>query len=170
MNIFIKYIKQLHWELLVNGLAASRIMAPGLRNIIYRSCGMNNNAWKIRHNCYFESKWVTIGKGSYINARCNFQGAVNIGENTFIAMNVLFMAVTHEMGDSSKRAGKMLFKEITIGNGCWIGGGASVLPGVSIGNGCVIAAGSVVTKDCKPNGLYAGVPAKRIKDLDQTMS
>jgi hypothetical protein len=39
------------------------------------------------------------------------------------------------------------------------------LPGVVIGPGCVIAAGAVVVSDCKPNGLYAGVPARRLRDL-----
>jgi maltose O-acetyltransferase len=31
----------------------------------------------------------------------------------------------------------------------------------------VIAAGAVVTEDCAPDGLYAGVPARRIRDLDE---
>ncbi|WP_408003863.1 LbetaH domain-containing protein [Puerhibacterium puerhi] len=39
------------------------------------------------------------------------------------------------------------------------------MPGVTIGRGCIIAAGSVVTSDCQPDGLYAGVPAARKKDL-----
>jgi maltose O-acetyltransferase len=28
-----------------------------------------------------------------------------------------------------------------------------------------VAAGAVVTRDCEPDGLYAGVPAKRVKEL-----
>jgi maltose O-acetyltransferase len=40
-----------------------------------------------------------------------------------------------------------------------------VLDGVTIGAGCVIAAGAVVTRDCEPDGLYAGVPAVRKRDL-----
>jgi maltose O-acetyltransferase len=40
-----------------------------------------------------------------------------------------------------------------------------LLPGVTVGDGCVIAAGSVVTGDCEPHGVYAGVPAKRVRDL-----
>lgn len=55
--------------------------------------------------------------------------------------------------------------KITVGDGCWIGTNVTILPGVNIRNGCVIGAGSLVTKDCEPNGLYVGVPAKRIKEL-----
>jgi maltose O-acetyltransferase len=40
-----------------------------------------------------------------------------------------------------------------------------IMPGVTVGNGCIIASGALVNKDCAPNGLYAGVPAIRIKDL-----
>lgn len=36
---------------------------------------------------------------------------------------------------------------------------------VSVGAGCVIASGAVVTRDPEPNGLYAGVPAVRKRDL-----
>ena len=56
---------------------------------------------------------------------------------------------------------------VKIGNGCWIGGGAIILPGVSIGDGTVIGAGSVVTKDIPDNVVVAGNPAKIIKEINQ---
>jgi acetyltransferase-like isoleucine patch superfamily enzyme len=40
-----------------------------------------------------------------------------------------------------------------------------VLPGVTVAAGCVTAAGAVVAADTEPDGLYAGVPATRIRDL-----
>ena len=55
---------------------------------------------------------------------------------------------------------------MTIGDGCWLGGNVAVLPGVSIGSGCVIAAGSIVTADCEPDCLYAGIPAQLKRRLD----
>ena len=45
---------------------------------------------------------------------------------------------------------------IKIGNGCWLGGGVIVLPGVTIGDGSVIGAGSVVTKDIPENSPAVG--------------
>ena len=45
---------------------------------------------------------------------------------------------------------------------CWISGDTTILPGVTSGEGCVIASGAVVTTDCEPYGIYAGIPAKRI--------
>lgn len=55
--------------------------------------------------------------------------------------------------------------EVTMGNDVWIGGNATILPGVTIGNNVVVAAGAVVTKDVPDNTLVGGVQAKKIKDL-----
>ena len=38
------------------------------------------------------------------------------------------------------------------------------MSGVTIANGCIIAAGSIVTKDTEPYSIYAGNPAKKVKD------
>jgi maltose O-acetyltransferase len=80
-------------------------------------------------------------------------------------MEVLFCTSTHIMGPATERAGRVHPQPITVGDGCWIGARSVILPGVTIGDGCVIAAGAVVNKDCAANGMYAGVPARRVKDL-----
>ena len=51
-----------------------------------------------------------------------------------------------------------------IGDDVWIGYGAIIMSGVKIANGSIIAAGSVVTHDTEPYSIYAGIPAKKIKD------
>jgi acetyltransferase-like isoleucine patch superfamily enzyme len=56
-------------------------------------------------------------------------------------------------------------KPITVGDGCWIGGSTIILHGVHIGAGSVIAAGSVVIHDVPKNTLFAGVPAKFVRNL-----
>lgn len=48
----------------------------------------------------------------------------------------------------------------------WIGDNVTILPGVTIGNNVVVAAGAVVTKDIPDNTLVGGVPAKKIRDLE----
>jgi acetyltransferase-like isoleucine patch superfamily enzyme len=45
-----------------------------------------------------------------------------------------------------------------------IGTGVTVLPGSIIGEGVAIGANSLVTKECKPWGIYVGSPAKCIKE------
>ncbi len=50
-----------------------------------------------------------------------------------------------------------------LGDGCWIGMRAMIMPGVRIGEGAVVAANSVVTKDVPPYTIVGGSPAKSIR-------
>jgi len=56
---------------------------------------------------------------------------------------------------------------IVIGNNCFLGNNAIVLPGVTIGSGCIIGAGSVVTRNVPDNSVYAGNPARFICRLEE---
>ena len=42
----------------------------------------------------------------------------------------------------------------------------TILPGVTFGNNVVVAAGAVVTKDVLDNCVIGGIPAKKIKDIE----
>ncbi len=55
-------------------------------------------------------------------------------------------------------------EDVVIKDDVWIGANVIILKGVTIGEGSIIAAGSVVTKDVEPYSIYAGVPAKKIKN------
>lgn len=53
--------------------------------------------------------------------------------------------------------------EVIIGNDVWIGRDVTIMNGVTLGDGCVIGMKALVTHDCKPFGIYGGVPAKLIR-------
>lgn len=108
---------------------------------------------------------IHIGDNTFINYDVWIEDNVTIGKNCNIAYKVTFCTSNHEIGDSSRRAGNSTIGEILIGDGTWIGANSIILPGVTIGKGCIIGAGSVVTKDCESNKLYAGNPAKIIREL-----
>ena len=57
-----------------------------------------------------------------------------------------------------------MWKPTVMGNNVLIGTNATILP-VRIVDGVVIGAGSVVTKDITKPGIYAGNPARKIRDL-----
>ena len=42
----------------------------------------------------------------------------------------------------------------------------TILPGVTVGNNVVIATGAVVTKDVPDNCVIGGVPAKKIRNIE----
>lgn len=165
-NVLLKLMR----TVLVNGVGASFLTPNKLRSRILKFGGISIESPRntaIFWDCRFDGFAVSIGKNTFINTGCFFQSdaPIRIGCNCDVGMQVMFSSPSHEMGDSTKRAGKTTAKPITVENGCWIGARAVILQGVTIGQGCIIAAGAVVVKDCQPNGLYAGVPARRIKDL-----
>ena len=86
--------------------------------------------------------------------------------NVIIVPHTLIATVGHPLSPAKRRAHSAIAKPIRIGNDVWIGGNVTILPGLTIGNNVVIAAGAVVTKDVQDNSLVAGVPAKKVRDLE----
>jgi galactoside O-acetyltransferase len=58
---------------------------------------------------------------------------------------------------------------VTLRKFAQVGAGSTILPGVEIGEGSAVGAHSLVTKSCEPWGIYAGVPAKRIKERSRKL-
>lgn len=110
---------------------------------------------------------ISVGAGSFINNQAYFDaGPIRLGTNVTVGPRAMFVTGNHEIGSSTQRAADGAHRAITVGDGAWIGAGAIVLPGITIGSGCIIGAGAVVTTDCLPDSVYAGVPARKLRDLD----
>lgn len=107
------------------------------------------------------------GENGFINYNCTIldTAPVTLGKNILIGPNVQLYAPMHPIDYRERATGVEHGEPITIGDDCWIGGGAIICPGVTIGNRCIIAAGAVVTKDIPADSMAAGVPAKVIRNL-----
>jgi len=155
-------------EWVLSSLVGSRLINRNARAVVLRALGVPvGPRATIAAGVTWQSRRVSIGHHVFVNADCFFDGpgAITIGDETVIGMRTVLVTSTHDLAGPDRRASLPRSEPVTIGRGCWIGAAAVVLPGVTIGDGCVIAAGAVVTRDCLPDGLYAGVPARRIRDL-----
>ncbi len=108
-------------------------------------------------------KDVTIGSNCKIQSHTFICELVTIGNECFIGHGVMFINDLFS-GGGPARGNKELWRSTKIGNNVSIGSNATILP-VNICNKVVIGAGAVVTKDISKPGVYAGNPAKKIKDL-----
>lgn len=109
------------------------------------------------------TKGVSIGDNTRISSHSFLCELVSVGKNCFIAHGVMF---TNDLFKNGKLAGSIEnWSPTIIGDNVLIGSNATILP-VNIVSGCVIGAGSVVSRDCKIKGIYAGNPAKLIRELD----
>lgn len=112
---------------------------------------------------------IFLGEKFYANHNCIILDAaeVRIGNRVMLGPNVHIYTTTHPTDPIERATGKELCAPVTLGDDCWIGGGAIILPGVTIGKGSVIGAGSVVTKNI-PDGVVAvGNPCRVIKSITQ---
>lgn len=156
---------------LANSIAASAMLSPKCRWLILRLAGVRIGHARIEHGGTYSGDLskLRIGDGVYLNTGVSLHptGGLTIGRNVSCGPRVVIMTGTHEIGSSNKRASEpTILSSVVIGDGAWLGAGVLVNPGTTIGPGCVIAPGAVVTRDCEPDGLYAGIPAKRIRELD----
>lgn len=99
--------------------------------------------------------------------------AATLGPGTRIGDNVLVnTAATVEHGcaigsHSHVASGAVICGDCRIGDSVHVGAGAVLIQGITVGDGAVIAAGAVVTRNVEPLTLVAGVPARRIRKLDE---
>lgn len=107
---------------------------------------------------------VKIGKNVTIMNNVLFMaaGGITIDDNALVAANAQLISNNHDVHDHSI----ITCKPVHLKRNCWIGAGATILPGVTVGENAIVAAAAVVTKDVPDNTMVAGVPARVIKTIE----
>ncbi|MGT2665907.1 sugar O-acetyltransferase [Streptococcus rifensis] len=111
---------------------------------------------------------IHVGENFYANFNCTFLDVceIRIGDNALLGPNVQLLTPLHPLEAGPRISGLEYGAPITIGDNVWIGGGATVLPGVTLGDNVVVGAGAVVTKSFGDNVVIAGNPARVIKSIE----
>lgn len=110
---------------------------------------------------------IRIGDNVVVNFNCTVldEARVTIGNRVLIGPNVSIYTACHPIDAAERSTFDEWAEPVTIGDDVWIGGSATILPGVTIGERSIVGAGSVVTKDVPSDVAVAGNPAKIIKKL-----
>jgi acetyltransferase-like isoleucine patch superfamily enzyme len=114
---------------------------------------------------------LEVGANSYIGMNCiinGFAAKVIIGANVSIAQNVNIMA---DSGPNASLRMQKLFPiekgPVKIGNHCWIGASAIIMPNVTLGNYCIVAANSFVNTSHPAFSIIGGNPARLIRSFTE---
>lgn len=112
---------------------------------------------------------VKVGDNTVINHSGVFldTNEINIGKYALIGPKSGLYGAIHPFDVEARNEGIEKAKTINIGDGAWLGGKVTVVPGVSIGKHSVIGAGSVVTKDIPDDVVAVGNPCRVIRKITE---
>jgi acetyltransferase-like isoleucine patch superfamily enzyme len=117
---------------------------------------------------YYKNKMI-IGDHTWIGQCCflHSAGGIEIGRAVGIGPMVKIISSQHRPSESGIDIPVIFspieFKKVILRDGCDIGVGSVILPGVSIGEGAIVGAGSVVAQDVPDYEIWAGIPATFIR-------
>lgn len=148
---------------------------PGKRGLAIRYCFLKTIATSCGENIaimpdvyLLNASKLKIGSNVSIHPMCYIEcdGQVEIGNDVSIAHGTSILSSTHTYTDKDTpiKYQRGVDKKVTIQDNVWIGAKSTILPGVDVSSGCVVGANCVLTKSTEPDGVYVGVPARRIKD------
>ena len=142
---------------------------------------LNGTTPQMGNNCFLAETAVVIGDVTMGDDCSIWYGTVLRGDVNSITIgnkvNIQDGAVIHTLykrsktiiGDNVSVGHNAVIHGAIIENNCLIGMGAIVLDNAVVESGAIVAAGALVTSGMHVEGgyIYAGVPAKKIKAVDE---
>ena len=149
--------KKLHGKAIAGSKLDAMTKVEAGSQVVYSSMGKYSY-------CGYDCKIISCDIGAY----CSIADGVIIGgarhPMEWASMSPMFYAGKDSIKKKFAEFERPSVKKTKIGNDVWIGDRAMIKAGVTIGNGAVIGMGSIVTKDVGRYEIWAGNPAKKIRD------
>lgn len=156
----------------LKGCGENVIIEDGVRIFHPERVIIGNNVY-IGHDTIIKGYYkhdLIIGDNCWIGQMCFIHGAggVRIGSNVGIGPGVKIHAAYHAANPEQPILFNNLeFKEIIINDGCNLGIGSVILPGVTIGKNVRVGANAVVNKTLPDNVTAVGVPVRIVKTSNE---
>lgn len=162
------------------GMGRPGVVKIGANVIFYPNCFIQGAADRFEvgdHVEFFSGTYISLGgKGSFIeighhshfapNCVLYGWGGLKIGAYCNVAAHCVFATIGHDQAVHEKPMALVpgMAKPIMLEEDVWVAANCTICAGVTIARGCIIGANSVVTRNTEAMGLYAGVPARRLRN------
>lgn len=172
IKLQLRYVLPLWFILIITNWLPDNRFSISLRGKLaspfFKKCGRNLELG--RDLTFLNSYNIEIGDNVYIakGSWFNGLGGLMIEDEVVIAPYVTISTMQHVFKNNSVRFGGSLPGKVIIGKGTWLASHVSVKCGVNVGKGCIVGANAFVVKDTENNGIYGGVPAKFIKNNEDS--
>ena len=146
-------------------------------NLVLGSDVLIGDLATLREGCHIEDETV-IGRGTTLmhdvrlGERSRIHNQAFIVGETQIEADVFIAGCVSTINDGEtylKRFGLIPFalEPPTVRRFAFVGAGATLGAGVEIGMGALVAPAAMVTRDVPPWTVVAGVPARKMRDIDE---
>lgn len=154
------------------------LLFPQLRVAFLRLMGARIGQASIIHEVKFFNHYrggfgnLRVGEECFVGDDCLLDLAERIALENQVTLAERVTVLTHtNVGYADhplQRHFPAFTQPVTFRRGCFVGASATVLPGVEIGEEAFIAAGAVVTESIPSRSVAGGVPARVIRQLDES--
>lgn len=164
----LRYTWPLHFVLRFTNWLPDNVVFIRLRGRMaspfFKKCGKGLGLG--RNVCFYDPSLLEIGGDVYIAYGCWFNGNIVVEDEVLFGPYCVLASDNHTKGDQlSFRFGGNRPGTIRVSYGSWLGAHCLMVGNSCLGRGSVLAANSTLTTKTEDSVIYAGNPAKKIKEI-----
>ncbi|MGC7870016.1 acyltransferase [Desulfosporosinus sp. SYSU MS00001] len=154
-------------------IVIGHIPSHRIRNFLYRFvfCMQITTRTVIYGGCEIRSPWNIKAGNCVISTYCILDGrnGIEFGDNVVLGSGVHIWTEEHGLNDPLFGVQNENRAPVVMKSHAWVCSDSTLLPGVIVGEGAVVASRACLTKDAEPFGVYAGIPARKIKERNRDL-